>query len=356
MHFFADMEVPTRSESRGFNTNTPFVPSSPMEIFLAAVLCLISVIVVAYTMVVLYRCICTRNYAEWRASWHQQEKSQDSSTQLVLETLPLVLEGHTQEVECIATDGSTIASTCLAGHIRVWDSITGEVVAHIDRKKFFTSIQSDLINGTPDPDELMSDYESGSPPSRGEIDGLNSFGIPRRKFSPSGGFQNNSQGTDKRHSMNCLDYDHQINEFTGDKRMPFRRSLDQCYDLPDLRSSINTRFSGMAFSPVQTNYKQGFDYGQHYRHLFEKHRQGIEDVKNSESIDGFSPNLRFNRGEITGSAGSLDGGKTARNGLNVSAIWCVDYQENIIVVGCANGCLEFWEGTTGRFKVSFFLF
>lgn len=139
------MELPSRSSSRGFNTNAPFIPSSPMEIFLAAVLCLISIVVVAYTMVVLYRCICSRNYAEWRASWHQQEKTHDSVTQLVLDAVPLVLEGHTQEVECIATDGNTVASTCLAGHIRVWDSISGEQMAHIDRKTFFSSPKKEVL-------------------------------------------------------------------------------------------------------------------------------------------------------------------------------------------------------------------
>jgi hypothetical protein len=47
----------------------PFVPSSPMELFLTALLCIISTVVLAYTMVMLYRCVCSRNYAEWRASW-----------------------------------------------------------------------------------------------------------------------------------------------------------------------------------------------------------------------------------------------------------------------------------------------
>jgi hypothetical protein len=32
-------------------------------------------------------------------------------------------------------------------------------------------------------------------------------------------------------------------------------------------------------------------------------------------------------------------------------IWCLDCHENLIAVGCANGRLEFWEGTTGTFKV-----
>jgi hypothetical protein len=35
----------------------------------------------------------------------------------------------------------------------------------------------------------------------------------------------------------------------------------------------------------------------------------------------------------------------------MAPIWCLDCHENLIVVGCANGRLEFWEGSTGIFKV-----
>ena len=101
-------------------------------------------------MVFLYKCICSRNYAEWRASWSQQEKIQDSSTQLVLEAVPLILDGHIQEVECIVTDGNTIASSCLAGHIKVWDSMTGEQLAHIDRKQYFANTIKDQVQHSHD--------------------------------------------------------------------------------------------------------------------------------------------------------------------------------------------------------------
>lgn len=40
-----------------------------MELLLTAILCIVSVGVLAYTTVVLYRCICSRHYAEWRAGW-----------------------------------------------------------------------------------------------------------------------------------------------------------------------------------------------------------------------------------------------------------------------------------------------
>lgn len=351
------MELPTRSEGRGFNADAPFIPSSPMEIFLAALLCLISVIVVAYTMVVLYRCICSRNYAEWRASWHQPEKAHDSATQLVLETLPLVLEGHSQEVECIATDSNTIASTCLAGHIRIWDPISGEQLAHIDRKQFFSSPQKNLSHVAPDVDELMSDYESGSPPSRGEMEATTSFGlysaVHYRKSSPGLCNIQKAQSRNKRHSMgNTLDYDYQMNEFSVEKQKHLRRSLDNAYDIPDLKSAINIKFSSMKHSPTQRNYEQGFDFGDHYKHLFDEHNKSIDELQKSESLEQLcTPTAKLNASGFVDSMSSLTADRTMQIS-HVSPIWCMDYQENLIVVGCANGSLEFWEGTTGRFKVS----
>ncbi|XP_015600062.1 sterol regulatory element-binding protein cleavage-activating protein isoform X2 [Cephus cinctus] len=359
---FSDMEMPTRSEGRGFNTDAPFVPSSPMEIFFAALLCLVSVIVVAYTMVVLYRCICSRNYAEWRASWYQQEKSQDSVTQLVMEAVPLVLEGHTQEVECIATDGNTIASTCLAGHIRVWDSTSGEQLAHIDRKHFFSSPRKDLMRPVPDPDELMSDYESGSPPSRGEMEAATSLGfysassnVHARKVSPTSypHCRGDTSGMNKRHSMeNSLDYDYQINEFPSDKQKLVRRSLDQNFEFPDLKPVINTKFSTMKYSPTQANYEQGFEFGERFKQLFNEHR--TEELDKCESAEQLvSCPGRLNKNDLMDSMTSLSTDRTMQIAPNISPIWCIDYQENLIVVGCANGSLEFWEGTTGRFKCLF---
>lgn len=356
------MEVPSRSEGRVFNTDAPFVPSSPMEIFLAALLCLISVIVVAYTMVVLYRCICSRNYAEWRASWYQQEKTHDSVTQLVLEAVPLVLEGHTQEVECVATDGNTVASTCLAGHIRIWDSTSGEQLAHIDRRQFFSGPQKMLNQTSPDADELMSDYESGSPPSRGEMEVAQSMGlysqasaIYQGKLSPAYNMRrinSNDNNNHKRQSVgSTLDYDYQINELGNDsKQKLLRRSLDSAYDLPDLKPAINIKFSTIKYTPSQKNYDQGFDFGERYKTLLEEHNKSIEEMQKSKTREQINV-LSTRSNNLVGSTSSINTDRTIQSSHNISAIWCMDYQENLIVVGCANGNLEFWEGTTGRFKV-----
>ncbi|XP_014474392.1 PREDICTED: sterol regulatory element-binding protein cleavage-activating protein [Dinoponera quadriceps] len=375
---FSDMELPSRSETRIFNTDAPFVPSSPMEIFLAALLCFISVIVVAYTMVVLYRCVCSRNYAEWRTSWHKQDKTQDSVTQLVLEAMPLVLEGHTQEVECIATDGNTVASACLAGHIKVWDSTSGEQLAHIDRRQFFSSPRKIPSRTPPDADELMSDYESGSPPSRGEMEAANSMvgfyspAVYQRKLSPAYNVQpvNNNHHHHhqqqqqqlhhhhhyhhKRRSVgNTSDYEYQINEVN--KQSWLRRSLDSTYDIPDLKSTVNIRFSSVKFTPAQQNYDQGFDFGERYRGLLERHNRSLEEMQMSRTREQPSmPQARLNRNGLVDSASSsISTEQTTQVSHATSVIWCMDYQENLIVAGCANGSLEFWEGTTGRFKCIF---
>lgn len=363
LSLFLDMEVPSRSEGRIFNMDAPFVPSSPMEIFLTALLCFVSAIVLAYAMVMLYRCICSRNYAEWRTSWHQQDKTQDSVTQLVLEAVPLVLEGHTQEVECIATDGNTVASTCLAGHIRVWDSISGEQLAHVDRRQFFSSPQKIPNHVTPDADELMSDYESGSPPSRGEMEAVNSMQhyvpasmIYQRKFSNIQGINsNNNNNNHKRRSVgNTSDYEYQINEAHSVKQPWLRRSLDSTYDIPDLKSTVDIRFSSMKFTPTQQSYDQGFDYGERYRALLEKHNKSLEEMEMSRTRE--QPNIsvaRLNNRGLIDSTSTVNTERVTQISHVVPAIWCMDYQENLIVVGCANGSLEFWEGTTGRFKVRY---
>lgn len=363
---FSDVEVPSRSEGRVFNTDAPFVPSSPMEIFLAALLCLISVIVVAYTMVVLYRCICSRNYAEWRTSWHQQEKTHDSVTQLVLEAVPLVMEGHTQEVECIATDGNTVASTCLAGHIRIWDSTSGEQLAHIDRRQFFSGSPKNLSQMSTDADELMSDYESGSPPSRGEMEAAQSLGFYSsaspamyqgrlsRTYNAQRISSNNNNDQKRRSVGNSLDYDYQIGEFASysDKQRPFRRSLGSAYDLPDLKPAINIKFSSVKYTPSQKSYEQGFDFGERYKILLEEHNRSIDKMQKSEVREQLTV-VPGRLNTLGGSTSFINAERTMQTSHVISAIWCMDYQENLIVVGCANGSLEFWEGTTGKFKCLF---
>lgn len=130
---FNGMETGTRSSAIP-QSEQPFYPTSVFAMILIAILCFISVIVLGYTFVVLYRCICSRNYAEWRASWFSEKNEENVEEQVLLEAVPVVLDGHQQEIECIATDGVNLVSSSLDGQLKVWDGSTGELVANVDRK------------------------------------------------------------------------------------------------------------------------------------------------------------------------------------------------------------------------------
>lgn len=52
----------------------------------------------------------------------------------MFEAVPLVLDGHSQDVECIGSDGNVIASVSLAGDLKVWDVVNGENLVTRDRR------------------------------------------------------------------------------------------------------------------------------------------------------------------------------------------------------------------------------
>lgn len=51
----------------------------------------------------------------------------------------MVVAGHTQEVECLVTDGEKVVSSCLQGNIKVWDSQNGEIITNIDRSAYVSN-------------------------------------------------------------------------------------------------------------------------------------------------------------------------------------------------------------------------
>ncbi len=62
---------------------SPFVPTSPGELLLACIFGICSVFFLLYAVTILYKCVCSRNYAEWRSSWSiAQDQNKDIYTQV----------------------------------------------------------------------------------------------------------------------------------------------------------------------------------------------------------------------------------------------------------------------------------
>ena len=140
----SDFGLPAHHHQSGEGAS--YVPTSPMEIVLTTLLAIPSIAFISYVLVVLYRCICSRHYAEWRSSsgwWGNSttltQESRDYYSQIVAESQPMILDGHRSPVECISTDGDVVSSVCLAGKLHIWDIQTGDATAQIDRSAYFSS-------------------------------------------------------------------------------------------------------------------------------------------------------------------------------------------------------------------------
>ncbi|XP_039763259.1 sterol regulatory element-binding protein cleavage-activating protein [Pararge aegeria] len=340
---FELIDTKNQAHQWGKGQELPIYPTTPMEILLLAILCTISIAVIGYMMVVLYRCICSKHYAEWRASWNEDSEykriiENEPAVQLVMEAVPLVVAGHSQEVECLVTDGEKVVSSCLQGNIKVWDSLNGEIITNIDRSAYF-KLQMDLFEK-----------------------------VTSRRNSTS-----DQQITIQ--SCNCPDLAAQP---IYDNVPRLRRGISS--HLSNLRFQSNNRDSSYLSPEENTRYQ----FAKAYRDLYYTNQSEVTERTNSDLMnlnvgkqDSSATNVKDNSSEIsaitlntcTNSLGSLrnrGGSKisSSRNNncdmesaansnwraraMSESPVWCMDFCNNLIILGCSDGRLEFWEANTGK--------
>lgn len=310
----------------------PLYPKTPMEIVLTAILCLVSVFVITYTMIVMYRCICSRNYAEWRSSrWDDSEimETMAKTDQQVLEGFPIPVKGHKHNIECVVSDGNLIATSCLENIIKIWSSTNGELVAEINRMSYFEQLQQYNIEQRKSPpslseENLMKQQQPPPPPPPQQI-------------------QQQQQSSHVRLRTN-LNFDFQSSRLRngGDSmKNEFQKSFEKHFQtIPS------------AVPPPVSMQSKSIDY----------------ELKTSsmQSIDGNHLNCYTNSNHHNGNRSSSSSNNTL-NRINSSdnvhymqqqqthhykssPIWTLDFIDNLIVIGCADGRLEFWEGTTGSLR------
>lgn len=75
-----------------------YYPKSRSEFVLTVSLTFLSVICVTYFIMVMYRCMCSKKYSKWRASWNKIPKNSKGNTyyKQMKEAVPIVLRGHLQ--------------------------------------------------------------------------------------------------------------------------------------------------------------------------------------------------------------------------------------------------------------------
>lgn len=300
----------------------PLYPKTPMEIVLLAILCAVSVFVITYTMIVMYRCICSRNYAEWRSSrWDDSEimetMAKSANEQQVLEGFPIPVKGHKHNIECVVSDGNLIATSCLQNIIKIWSSTNGELVAEINRMNYFEQLQQYNLENRK------------SPPSSSEENLIKQPQVSQQQQQP----QQQSSQVRLRSNLNFDFQSSRLRNGGGSDetiKHEFQKSYEKYFEtIPTKSNSLDYEMNASSTS---------IDGGSKYAN----HLSCYNTIKSSISS---SSNNALNRINSSDSVNFLQ-----QQNMKSSPIWSLDFTDNLIVIGCADGRLEFWEGTTGSLR------
>ncbi|KAK5921702.1 hypothetical protein CgunFtcFv8_019045 [Champsocephalus gunnari] len=107
-----------------------------LTLYKVAALGLAAGVLLVLLLFCLYRVLCPRNYGQNGVSHGRRRRGELPCDDYgysppVSEISPLLLRGHSMDIECLASDGMLLASCCLAGQIRVWDAQTGDCLTVI---------------------------------------------------------------------------------------------------------------------------------------------------------------------------------------------------------------------------------
>lgn len=166
-------------------------------------------------------------------------------------------------------------------------------------------------------------------------------------------------------------YNYEIEEQTfSDYESGSPPSRDESLSMyPRLLHKINTNFSNMkSDSPTSTSARYNFDDS--YQLLYNSQGAGprvrnrlkdinwIKDIVKKENRKSASLD-----NEIQSTSGSnecvltLDSNKNSDfENKRFSPVWCMDILDNLIVIGCADGHMEFWDASMAKLKVIFLTF
>lgn len=142
---------------------------------------------------------------------------------------------------------------------------------------------------------------------------------------------------------------------------------------PKLLNKINTDFSSNINSYGSSPTSKS-DFDRSYRYFYSNHEHEINHRQRDEVVRkvSASDSVKNSKDFLTRTKSDSENNflKYSDNSENavlltrrcsncdiisdyaLSQIWCIDYLDNLIVAGCADGRLEFWEVNTNKLKVS----
>nr|XP_026695217.1 sterol regulatory element-binding protein cleavage-activating protein isoform X1 [Ciona intestinalis] len=116
-----------------------------LDYYLTLLLGAISGMFMVFILHIMYRCVCSRNYANWRKP-RRNRQTVGSYISSVGDSMPIVLAGHSQLIECVRAEGTNVISSDISSELKVWDSHSGDCTCTIQRCLREYSLESQEIS------------------------------------------------------------------------------------------------------------------------------------------------------------------------------------------------------------------
>ncbi|XP_078108265.1 LOW QUALITY PROTEIN: sterol regulatory element-binding protein cleavage-activating protein [Sander vitreus] len=303
-----------------------------LTLYKVAALGLAAGVLLVLLLFCLYRVLCPRNYGQ-NGVTHGRRRRGDlpcddyGYSPPVSEISPLLLRGHSMDIECLASDGMLLASCCLAGQIRVWDAQTGDCLTVIPNHGLRRSSSSGCW-------EQRDSWESVSGAAETECLGSEAHGS-----SISGDGLSEGEGYPLRR-----------------RTAPSRPTLFT--DQPDLTLLIDTNFADQPPSHLCTPPREGFDFGGLVERAYMEHEPPSPSAYPSPSSASSSPpsGAQLQRRPSLGDSSAFltqDRASTAGTQATAdweSSVWAMELRGNLIAAGRSSGKLELWDAVEGSLR------
>lgn len=258
-------------------------------------------------MVLLYRCLCTRQYADWRSSLFAERKSKGGSLEaLVTDSMPILFaSAHNEEIEYLCTNAADnsddiVVTSDLLGNVKVWNISGGYCKQVIQR----------------------SELRSRS--------GVNRQSIGRESQQQqqlnSGGSSLGSDTTLSSSPSNETDGEMMVSGVLGNGGLNKSASNGLLHQPPASRPEHKRpENGGYNFHP----YHEKANFSSNLLSKF------VYDATRNQSVDLF---------DKIHSNDDLTSNKTptVTSTLRYQAIWCMLRRDKLLYLGCSNGRFEVW--------------
>ncbi|XP_060066336.1 sterol regulatory element-binding protein cleavage-activating protein-like [Ylistrum balloti] len=359
-------------------------PKSYREVIITVFIVILGFICISYFIIACYHKLCPRDYGRRKSKSKTRKKGMYYKQ--IKESVPKVLHGHVQEIECVVTDGHFIISSCLGGQIRVWDSVSGDCLMSIIRKSATPPVKRKPCVGRNIEDsdaDLYDEYHGDS--SSASID-TSLYQVEGSDVSLSGGPRHRGRSNVKHPGDACrrniFSFEPDLNS-TIDTNFTAVNSPESAHKNSTLNKANNSNLSqgsvsagsisslsslspgGDAFagtpSPggretgtVRAGY--AYDFSSRFDHIYRDHRQMV--MENRAGTGDSNSQMWEDSRARSWSAGDLPITQqhdaslfdTGFQDNQAPSVWCMTCNDGLIIAGCGNGRIEFWDGGSGTLK------